>query len=300
MERPKLIGLVALGVMLVCGLMSAAHSAPAGAPVSGLLRTSRQSATDLEVGGLIAGVPVSSPRFITYQDMLTLPQVSAVVVSDENFIEMETPSVQVTGVYLSELAQRIGASSSADLVNAICVDHYRAPYPADYLAAHEPILVLKINGQTTLEWARQTKNEDPGPYLITQTNFVPSFKILSHQDRPQVPTEVVSIEFTEQKGVFEAIAPPGQFAPDSAEMQAFGIARQNCLRCHNRGLVGGTKAGRPWSILSNRAFEDPASFARYIHDPKSVDRKATMPPNPQYDAATLAALTAYFKTFHGK
>jgi hypothetical protein len=300
MERRKLIGLVALCTTLCCGLTAAAHSVQAAASASSLLKLSRQSATDLEVDGLITGVPQSGHRFITYESLLSLPQVTATITSDENFTEMHAPIVRVTGVYLSELAHRIGASTDADLINAICADQYRSPYPADYLAAHRPILVLKINGQATREWARRTRNEDPGPYFITQENFIPSFSILSHQDRPQVPTEVVEIQFTRQKDVFEAITPPGHFAPDSSEMKGFGIARQNCLRCHNRGSVGGGKAGRSWSVLSRHASDDPKSFARYVYDPKSEDIRAKMPGNPQYDAATLAALTAYFKSFSGK
>jgi hypothetical protein len=300
MERPKSIGLVALFTILCCALITAAHSAAAVAAASGLLKMDRQSPSDLEVSGLISGVPYSSHRFITYQDLLTLPQVSATVVSDENFTEMKTPRVEITGVYLSEFARRIGASSDSDLINALCVDHYRAPFPANYVAVHQPILVLKIDGQTASDWARKTGNEDPGPYLITQPNFVSSFHILSHQERPQAPTGVVSIDFTRQKETFDAIMPLGHFAPDSSEMDGFGIARQNCLRCHNRGAVGGTKAGKSWSVLSKRAIHDPASFARYIHNPKSVDSHSIMPGNPQYDAATLAALTAYFKTFSGK
>ena len=249
---------------------------------------------------MIDGVPNSTPRFITYQDLQSLPQVTATITSDENFTEMHTPKVQVSGVYLSELARRIGVSSKADLTNAICVDHYSAPYPADYVATHKPILVLKINGLTAAEWAQQTKNEDPGPYLITQADFVPSYSILSHQDRAQVPTEVVSIEFARQKDVFATITPPGSFTPASPEMLGFGIARQNCLRCHNQGSTGGTKARRTWSVLSRHASEDPISFARYIHNPRSVDSHAQMPSNLQYDAATLNALTAYFKSFSGK
>ena len=300
MDRQKVIGLVALCTTLCCGLITAAHYAQVPRSSSDLLKLSRQSTTDLEVDGLMVGVPASSRRFITYQDLLGLPQVTATITGDENFTAMHTPTVQVTGVYLSALARHIGVSRDADLLNAICEDHYKAPYPADYLAAHQPILVLKINGQTAVEWARQTHNEDPGPYLITQANFVPSYSILAQEERAQVPTEVVSIEFARQKDVFAAITPLGHFASTSAEMKGFGIARQDCLRCHNNGSVGGTKAGRSWSVLSKRASEDPMSFARYVQDPQSVDGQAKMPPNPQYDAATLGALTAYFKSFSGK
>ena len=38
-------------------------------------------------------------------------------------------------------------------------------------------------------------------------------------------------------------------------------------------------------------------FAAYVHAPLSQNPKARMPANPQYDEATLSALTAYFRTF---
>jgi hypothetical protein len=300
MERRNFVGLLALCTILCCALVTASHAVAAATDASGLLKPDRQSPTDLEVSGLLPGVPDSSHRFITYQDLMTLPQVSATVVSDENFTEMKAPRVEVTGVYLSELSRRIGVSADSDLVDVLCADHYRAPYPANYIAIHRPILVLKIDGQTTSDWARKTGNQDPGPYLITHSNFVPSFHILSHVERPQVPTGVVSIDFTRQKDTFDAIRPVGHFAADSPEMQGFGIAREDCLRCHNSGAVGGTKAGKSWALLSQRAIDDPKSFSNYIQNPKGIDSHSEMPGNPQYDAETIAALTAYFKTFSGK
>jgi hypothetical protein len=41
----------------------------------------------------------------------------------------------------------------------------------------------------------------------------------------------------------------------------------------------------------------PKDFAAYVHNPRTANPKAQMPGNPQYDDATLAALTAYFRTF---
>ena len=49
--------------------------------------------------------------------------------------------------------------------------------------------------------------------------------------------------------------------------------------------------------LSTWAREQPAFFAGYIHNPKATEPHAHMPANQEYDAATLAALTAYFRTF---
>src|SRR5882762_6976026 len=113
MERPKLIGLVALCTMLGCGLFSAAHTKRVSASGGELVRAARTSKTDLEISGI--GV---SHGYIRYDDLLTLPQVAATVVGDENFTEMHVPSVHVTGVELSVLKKRLHVPAEDDLMLA--------------------------------------------------------------------------------------------------------------------------------------------------------------------------------------
>jgi hypothetical protein len=291
MERPKLIGLVALCTMLGGGLFSAAHPKRVVAADGEFVHAERSSKTDLEVSGV--GV---KHGYIRYEDLLRLPQVTATAVSDENFTEMHTPGVQVTGVALGVLTRKLQIPAADDLLLARALDGYVGPYPTEYVEQHRPILVLRINGMTTTEWAKKTGNEDPGPYLISYENFVPAWHVLAHADRPQVPIEVVELEYKRQQHVFGPIAPPARFAPDSPERAGFAIAKQNCLRCHAAGPYGGTKAGLSWEVLSGLAKMDGTRFAKYVHDPKSVSPSAKMPEHPQYDAATLQALTAYFKS----
>ena len=246
---------------------------------------------------MIAGVPTSSHWFITYQSLLSLPQVETTIAEDINFTELHTPRVKVSGVELSVLARIIGVPANSDMMNALCVDRYQSQLPAEYVAAHRPILVLKINGLSTSQWAAETKNEDPGPFMITYPDFKPSFKVLTHQDMPQEPTEMFLLSFGTQKDQFGPITPSGYFLPDSPVMLGFAIAKENCLRCHNHGTAGGTKAGRNWSTLAAHARHNPVDFANYVHNPQRVDSKATMPGNPTYDQVTLAAITAYFQAF---
>jgi threonine dehydrogenase-like Zn-dependent dehydrogenase len=47
------------------------------------------------------------------------------------------------------------------------------------------------------------------------------------------------------------------------------------------------------------AASSPGAFKEYVRSPLSQNAEAKMPANPQYDDATLAALTAYFATFSG-
>jgi hypothetical protein len=258
----------------------------------------RQLSSDLAVSGMIAGLPDGAVGYVRYADLSSLPKVTVEVHGDENFSEGKSwPAVHATGIYLDVLAHALGVLPTSDLIDATCTDDYRAHYPASYLAEHHPLLVLTINHQPSSVWAKAAHQRDPGPYFVTHANFVPSFKVLSHADRPQVPTGVVRLNFSTIAATYGAIAPRGVFPPGSPQEQGFTIARQNCLRCHNQGQYGGLKAGRTWMTLSTWAREQPAYFENYVRDPKSFEPHAKMPGNPGYDKATLDALDAYFRTF---
>jgi hypothetical protein len=297
MERKKLIGVAALGAALCCGLLSAArrNSQSASDTPSPLLHSVRKSSSDLEVTGLIRGVPSSSRHFISYDDLLKLPQVETTILNDENFTELKAPSVKVSGIYLTSLARSIGVLPQSDIIDALCTDLYRSHFPASYIAAHQPILVLTIEGKPSAHWATQTNNEDPGPYIISHSEFKPAFHVGSYEEIPQVPSNAVLIDFDTQHNVYGSITPPGQYAPGSPVENGFAIARQDCLRCHNSGIYGGTKAHISWSTLAKSAHDNPTRFAQYTRDPRSVDPKSTMPSNLRFGKDTLASLTAYYQ-----
>ena len=296
MQRSQWVGSFLVATALGCLLLTAAHSQLKAAKPAKLLKTTRQSSTDLEVSGLLAGVTSSSHRFIRYSDLLKLPQVKATITGDENFADMHTATVHVSGVSLEVLSRMIGVAPSATFITGLCTDEYLGIFSADYLAAHQPILVLKINDLSYANWARKTHNQDPGPYLITSTKFTPAYHVLAYGEQPQVPENMVSLSFNAPQALEAAIAPAARFTSDSPQQLGFAIARVTCLKCHNVGDIGGTKAHRPWSKLIADATADPATFAKRIANPKSVDPKAAMPANEAFDTATLAALTAYFQS----
>ncbi|HXP82930.1 MAG TPA: c-type cytochrome [Verrucomicrobiae bacterium] len=255
----------------------------------------RQFPSDLEVSGALAGLPPESTRYLTREELLAIPHVNFTVTDDTNF----TGPTKIRGVKLEILARELGASAASDLVVAICDDGYRANYPRAYLAAHHPVLVLEVNGQPPAGWPKDSQEHtfDMGPYMISHPKFTPSHKILSHTEEPQIPWGVVRIEFREEKIVFGAIAPRGPHAQDREVQDGFRIAQQNCFRCHNAGREGGQKSGLSWVSLAAIAAASPKDFAAYIRAPLAKNPQAQMPGNPQYDDATLAALTAYFRTF---
>jgi mono/diheme cytochrome c family protein len=259
------------------------------------LRSERTSATDLEIGGDLAGMPRGLTLYATRDDLLALPQVAYTVTDDPNFVG----PTQVKGVRLEDLVRHAGAAPTTDLVVAMCDDKYRANYPRAYLARHHPVLVLELNGKAPAGWPQDSGGHGyhMGPYMISHAKFTPSFRILSHSDEPQIPWGVVRLEFRNEKAVFGAIAPHGPHANDPAVQAGYKIAEQNCFRCHNMGNKGGQKSGLPWATLSAFASGSPACFIQYVRDPAAKNRQAQMPGSPQYDHETLHALVAYFQTF---
>jgi mono/diheme cytochrome c family protein len=260
--------------------------------------THRQSPSDLEVSGSLAGLPTGSTRYITRDELLAMPQVSFTVSDDTNFSGL----TKIQGVSLEELARQLGASGMSDLVVAICDDGYRANYPHSYLVAHHPVLVLNVDGHPPSGWPKDSQEHtyDMGPFMISHEHFTPSFKVLSHVDEAQIPWGVVRIEFRKEQIVFGAIAPRGAHARSPDVRAGFRIAQQNCFRCHNSGAEGGEKSGRSWQVIASLTTKSPDRFAKYIRNPLAVDPMAKMPANPDYDDATLNALTAYFRTFSEK
>jgi hypothetical protein len=261
-----------------------------------LLKSRRTSPSDLEVSGMVAGIASGTSRYVSYETLLTLPQVTVVVTGDENFSEIAPKKIIVTGIPLDVLARSLGALPNSDLMSALCSDDYRAIYSHDYVLAHHPIFALKIDGIPVKSWVAQTHNEDLGSYFITHPAFKSSFNVLSQEETPQVPVDIVKLDFSSTQLVFGAIAPHGNYASESQVMEGYRIARQHCYRCHNMGNYGGTKAGVTWQQVGAYAAS-PSAFDAYIRNPRSRDHKAATQPDSTFDDATAKALQAYFQTF---
>jgi mono/diheme cytochrome c family protein len=258
------------------------------------MNATRHAASDLEVGGELAGAPAGSTRYITLDSLLALPLQTYAVDDDPDFAK----GTKIAGVELEDLRRMLGTANS-DMVVAICDDKYRANYPQAYIAAHHPLLVLRVNGEPASRWPKdpETHKYDMGPYMISHAKFTPGFHVLSHSDEAQIPWGVIRLEFRSEKTVMGAIAPRGPHANDEAVQQGYRIAQQNCYRCHNSGAEGGQKSGRPWLVLGAWAAAAPDYFGDYVRDPKKRNEHAEMPANRTYDKATVAALREYFATF---
>jgi mono/diheme cytochrome c family protein len=266
-------------------------------PSPGLkLRLARSSNLDLELGGDLAGVPAGQSRYLTREDLLAQPQVSYTVNDDANFRK----PTQISGVLLEELAKRLSGNPQSNMTVALCRDLYQANFTRAYLSAHQPILVLLVNGRPPANWPKDSESHNAymGPYLIAHAKFVPSFHVLSLPERPQIPWGIIRLEFRDEKRNFAAIAPRGPQRNSAMVQAGYLIARQDCFRCHNQGSDGGQKAARPWAVLSAWASGSPERFAAYVRNPQSRNPNAQMPCNPNFDDTALQALISYFRTFN--
>jgi len=263
-------------------------------PRHSILRLTRDADNDLEVTGLVDGLAPGQSAYIRYKDLLALPQTRATIDDDPDY---PGPPLHVSGVSFETLAAAIHPLPQSDLIDATCADRYRSHFPREYIAEHHPILVLTVDGKPLGAWAKQAHQYDPSPYVVMYHHFIPAFRLLSHTDKPQLPDNLVRLNFSTEAATFTPLEPRGNFPAGSPEQMGFTIAKQNCLRCHFLGASGGTKSGRAWQTLAQYAREEPKYFQAYIHNPKSIDPHANMEPQPEYDAPTLAALTVYFRTF---
>jgi mono/diheme cytochrome c family protein len=257
------------------------------------LHRTRQSATDLELGGSLAGVPHGETRFVSFADLSHLPLETYTVTDDAGLGK----SVRITGLALEKLPRLLGAAPRANMVTALCTDAYAAHYPASYFHDHHPILVMRIDGKASAMWPKLSEGDSMGPYLVSHPSFKPAFKVLSHADEAQVPWGVVRLDFEPEQQVYATIAPFGSHANDPLVQQGYLIARQNCFRCHARGGEGGLKSNRPWDVVARRSATDPDYFNAYVRNPQRINPAARMEGTPNYDDATLRALRAYFKPF---
>jgi mono/diheme cytochrome c family protein len=293
---PGLLSLLLMAVEFFPAGFGLKRASAANAPDSALpLHEKRNSALDLEAAGDLTGQPPGSVRYLWREDLLKLPQVNSTVTDDANF---KSPT-RVSGILLEALAKHASANPQSDMIVAICSDKYRANYMRSYMATHHPLLVLTVNDKPPENWPKDPTGQglSMGPYLISHTQFVPSFKVLSHSDEQQIPWGVVRLEFRNEQKVLAVIAPRGPHAHDPEVQNGYRIAQQNCFRCHNMGAEGGTKAGRAWLVLATWANSTPDHFSAYVRNPKAKNPHAQMPGNPYYDDATLKALVAYFRTF---
>lgn len=261
-------------------------------PAEAIWHPTRTSPLDLELGGDLVGLSAGAKRYVSRQDLMALPQVNFTVMNDLNF----DGSTTVRGAELELLARTFAAEGEKTLVVATCVDLFRAHYPQAYVQAHRPLLVLEINGQGPDAWPKSKEGLPRGPYVISHPHFTPRFKTLAQEDEAQIPWGVLRLEFQNEKKFLDSIAPVGPTSGEPAVQAGYRIAQQICLHCHSAGAEP-LKGKWTWAAIGMLASSAPSQFAAYVRNPRSKAQYAEMPAYPNYDDATLQALTSYFRTF---
>lgn len=281
--------LLALCFVVLAVAVTALHSGAAG-PQRLALQTQRSSPQDLELTGDLAGVAAGQSRFVRYADLAALPQVSYTVKDDPDF----TQPVRLSGVALDELVSALGFRAGKQLVAALGSDGYEGHYATLHRTQHHPFLVLKMDGKEPAQWSRGPNGEIFAPYFIAYPQFRPMFHILAQPDEPQLPTAVDKLRFYDEATALTALRPPAKAAATASA--GYRIAMVNCLRCHRGGDIGGTKSPFGWPQMTLIAQGNASAFGKYLVQPTRVNPEATMPPNPEFDAATVAAVAAYFQS----
>ncbi|MGC2299897.1 MAG: cytochrome c [Acidobacteriaceae bacterium] len=278
------------GILLFCAALLGA-ALPGPAPQRIPLAAQRTSPQDLEISGDVPGIPQGEKRFVHYAALSGLAQVTFTVRDDANF----SGPVKLSGVPLDALTAALGVGGGK-MIAASSNDGYEAHYTPEYRATHHPFLVLRMGGEEPAKWAKGPEGENYGPYLISHASFSPAFHVLAQKDEAQIPYGVMGLRFLDEAAVLKELRPPGAPAGSPA-MQGYRIVLQNCLRCHREGDVGGTKSPFGWPQMALIAEGNPSAFGKYVVRPNSVNPEANMPANPDYDAATVTALTDYFRSF---
>lgn len=281
--------MLALSLSLAAAIVATVSVSAAG-PQRLPLQTQRSSPQDLEISGDLPGLAAGQSRFVHYTDLAALPQVSYTVKDDPDF---DKP-VQLSGVALDELVSALGFAAGKQLVAAAGADGYEGHYTTIHRAQHHPFLVLKMEGREPAQWQRGPNGEVFAPYFVAYPQFRPAFHILAQADAPQLPTAVNKLRFYDEATATTAVRPPAKAAAGAAD--GYRIAMVSCLRCHQAGDIGGTKSPFGWPQMALIAQGNASAFGKYLVQPNRVNPEATMPPNPEFDAATVAAVTAYFKS----
>lgn len=254
------------------------------------LREERGSVYDLEVSGRLVGVPAGEARFVAREDMETLGtetlRVAGIFGPGERELKV---------IWLEEVWAALPRENEADVLLAYCRDGYLAVYREDFIAAYRPFVILEIDGRGPDRWPPEGLKLNPAPWVIAVSGaVVPRVADLLDAGHKQ-PWGVMSIQVGRYAEVFEAIY-TGRWSRLSLSAEAGREIWVNaCTNCHTGpgGMIGGTKANRPFEVLAAQAGYNRDYFKAYVRNPQGTMPEAKMEAHPHYTDAQLEALIAF-------
>jgi mono/diheme cytochrome c family protein len=252
--------------------------------------SSPQDPLDLEVVTLDSQGNAANSVYYNYDQLLTLPTVTVKSERDPN---TNTPATY-TGVYISDLFQAFGADTPIDVIGANCSDGRKQYYDRDYVATHQPILLLKFDGKTPADWPNSEHGGWIGPYCVVHESFSPTETIYGYVEEPRNAPAVTSLELTSFTQSLGRFTPKGSTNdPEVAKGQKIAVG--SCISCHKFGKVGGHRTDFSWAVLAVQALNSRDNFRKFVTDPHSTNPMSQMPPHPTFDDNTFNALEAYLK-----
>lgn len=254
------------------------------------LHATRASPTDLEVSGLLRGVPASEHRFVRWQDIRQLP--SRTITTDGEFMQ-GTQAVRI--VLLEDLLARLPIAPGFDTVIAECSDGYAAVYTAAFRQAWKPFVIVEINDAGPSAWPLPGMPTDPGPYIVSVSDAVtPGVGKLLDVAHKQ-PWGTVALRVVREADAFSSFNTGAWRTLSAAGARGRDLWMNACFSCHTGpgDGIGGTRSGRPFAVLQALAQHSPGYFESYVRNPRALRPEALMTPHAHYTAEQMADLIAF-------
>jgi cytochrome c2 len=254
------------------------------------LHADRSSPYDLEMTGMLVGVPAGETRYVRWSDLRALPTSSLGM----NGEFVEGPQ-ELTVLFLDDLWKALPTSPGADSLLATCADGYASVFTSDFISKYRPFLVLEINGKGPKDWPPPGLEYNPGPFVITvSADLVPAvaqFRDVEHKK----PWGVTTLEVASYARRFRPIYSGRWSSLPASARDGREIWVNSCASCHQgpAGTFGGLKAGRPFEVIAAYAEHDRNYFMRYVRDPKSLVPCSAMEPHPKYSDNELSNLISF-------
>jgi hypothetical protein len=256
------------------------------------LNPTSTSPFDLEVRGLVAGIPQGETRYIKWADLRAMPTTPIKVIGE--FVPGEQT---VTGLFLSDVWAALPVSTEADVLLADCVDGYASVYPQNTLEQHKPFLILEINGQGPEAWPPAGLKFNPGPYVISvSAGVAPVIADLLDAGHKR-PWGVKRLEFANHAKRFASMYEGAWAKLSPRAIQGRELWINSCYSCHAGPVasLGGTKSPRPFAVIVAQATYNKSYFKAYVRDPQKTMPGAKMEAHPHYTDAHLEAMIAFLK-----
>lgn len=261
------------------------------------LMSSKRKPTDLALSGKIVGLESGEKRYITYENLLSFPEVTII---DDTLADM-TGEHELTVLPFSALWKRLPIAVEADAIIVDCADGWKTTYTQALVERFEPYIVLKVDGLPPSRFPlKNSIREHFFPYLID----------VSYKEHPEYYTgekgwiglnpassvELRAINYSDYYSVY--FDPPFQsLTINSSAYRGRAYFMLNCMPCHpGPNRIGGAKSDRPFTVLQAIATYNPLHFRAYLKDPSKLNPQSRMTPFSHMSDEQTSDLIAFLSS----